>query len=109
MADMIPFTGKMDTKVQVYRMEMTVNELSEHIPAEVLVVDTWAMQDSEVGNLQVNEKVEHIVTSSFTIGKRNGLVGSKELKLVANGISYRVTHIRPIQRSHLKIICTSYD
>lgn len=107
--DLIPYTGKLDTMVEIFRLDMVPNASGENIPTPVKIVGTYAAMATQVGNTRMEEKLEHVVNTTFIIRRRQGVIANKELWLEALGIKYRIIHVEALKRSHLKIHCTAYE
>lgn len=104
-----PYIGRLDTKVTLYKTDVERNSVGERKPTLVQVCETYASTENETGFLDVDEKVHHVVDSTFIIRKRPDLLGVANLSLVTGNMKYRVIHIEPIRRSHLLIKCVDPD
>lgn len=109
MANDKPFIGKMDRKIQIYKVETIKNEVAEDIPKDILAVDTYAFMSDLSGTEDVEGKIRHIITRSYIIRKRDGLLKSVEMKLVDGDQSFNVYHVRQIERSHLMLLVNTYE
>lgn len=99
----LPFIGQMDTPVRIYRMETVLGALNVRTEAPVLVCAVRAALTDNSGTEKVEESVEHVIRSKYTIWRRDGLMGNEKLLLYDGDVEYNVEHVRKLGRSHLEI------
>lgn len=110
MANDIPFAGNLDTKVQIWGVNSELNGLMERIETPVMLHETMAKVVSATVNEVIDTKVENVGKSVYIIRKRRGVTANTKLTLkdlVAN-VTFNITGVTILNRTHLIIVCESY-
>jgi len=103
----LPFAGQLDTKVQIHKMEYTVNVARERIETPVLICDTKASVKSNTGTEGADTKVEVTGKSVYIIRKRAGVESKEKLTLTDGDTVFRITHVGKLTRAFLILTCES--
>lgn len=110
-----PFIAQLDRKIGIYRMEPVPNAHGDMKDTPVLIFETRAQELSNAGTQDATEKIQHDITAVFVIRKRNtaDMYSNRKMELwetVGDYVrKYEITHVAPIQRTHIKINCRLYE
>lgn len=106
-----PFIGQMDRKISIYELVKIQNDIGEAKEEKQLVVSCWARVDADTGSENVEGNVRHLMNKKFTIRYNNKVLKEgNQFVIEYMGQDYSITHVVEIgRRSHLQLICFSYD
>lgn len=106
-----PFIGQLNRKIEIKREVLSREATGEKKPTLQIVASPYAFMQDKSGNEDVEGKVRHLISRSYTIRYNATVVAENTaLKVEDNGVVYDVYHVKEIGRKkHLELLVTNYE
>lgn len=106
-----PFIGQMDRVIVVKSVTKTQNTTGEEEETLVTLAQPWAYMQDVSGAEDVEGKVRHIISRSYTIRYNATIAASgNEMKIVDGTETFDVYHVKQLGRKkHLQLLVTNYE
>lgn len=111
MSDKLPFIGQMDRRITIQQEVVTQNSTGEAVATLTTIANPWAHMSEASGNEDVEGKVRHLITRTYTIRYNTTVFSlSNQLKVVDGSKTFEVYHVKELGRKqHLQLLVTDYE
>jgi head-tail adaptor len=105
-----PFIGQMNRKIALVEVQATQSATGSEKTTDVTVCEPYAAMIDVSGNEDVEGKVIHLFSRTYTIRARSE-VKSKGTKLIVidGDARFEIIHIKEIGKTHLEILCKNNE
>lgn len=105
-----PFIGQMDRKISIVEVQVNQSSTGSETTTDVEVCAPYAFMNDVSGNEDVEGKVIHLFSRTYTIWAR-AEVKSKGAKLIVidGDARFEITHIKEIGKTHLELLCKTNE
>lgn len=101
-----PFVGQLNRKIKIVELTTDRTSTGAEKTVESILCEPYAMMKDNSGNEDVEGKVLHLFTRSYTIRVRSDInLNSTKLVVVDGETRFNIYHVKQIGRTHLEILC----
>lgn len=107
----VPYIGQMDRLIGIQAEVTTRTTTGEEQASFEVVAAPYAYMEEANGSEEVDGKVRHLITRTYTIRyNANVLQNGTKYKVLDEGIQFDVYHVKQIGRKRfLKLMVTNYE